>query len=110
MPTSMTVAPGRTMSAVTKSARPMAAIRMSACRVIAPRSRVRLWQTVTVASRPRRSSSDAIGLPTMLLRPITTACAPAVSMPDRTSISTMPAGVHGSSVSSPSTRRPTFSG
>jgi hypothetical protein len=39
-----------------------------------PRSGVPLWQMVTVALAC--SSSMAIGLPTMLLRPITTACLP----------------------------------
>ena len=52
MPTSITTAPGLTMSAVTNFGWPMATIRMSACRVISARSRVRLWQTVTVASPP----------------------------------------------------------
>ena len=49
MPTSMMETPSRTMSVVTKLGRPMAAIRMSACRVMAGRSRVREWQRVTVA-------------------------------------------------------------
>ena len=71
MPTSITTAPGLTMSAVTNFAWPMATIRMSAARVTAGRSRVRLWQTVTVASPPwpRCMSMIAIGLPTMSLRP-----------------------------------------
>ena len=42
------------------------------------RSSVREWQIVTVASRC--SSSSAIGLPTMSLRPMTTACWPASGM------------------------------
>ena len=49
MPTSITVAPGLTQSAPTISARPTAAIRTSARRQTAARSRVREWQTVTVA-------------------------------------------------------------
>ena len=52
MPTSTTTAPGFTMSAVTNFGWPMATIRMSASRVTAARSRVRLWQSVTVASPP----------------------------------------------------------
>ena len=50
MPTSITVAPGFTISAVTNRGWPMAAIKMSAWRVISGRFRVRLWQIVTVAS------------------------------------------------------------
>ena len=52
------------MAATTTSARPTSAAR----------SRVREWQTVTVASAA--VSSTAIGLPTMLERPSTTARAP----------------------------------
>ena len=69
----------------------MAATRMSASRVTAGRSRVREWQTVTVASACRRSR--AIGLPTMSLRPSTTARRPATAMPLRASSSMIPAGV-----------------
>jgi hypothetical protein len=36
-----------------------------------------------------------MGFPTMSLRPITTAWAPAMGMPDRTSSSMTPDGVHG---------------
>src|SRR5690606_36687408 len=53
MPTSMTTAPGLIMSPRIISGRPTAAMRMSACRVIAPRSCVRECATVTVASPPR---------------------------------------------------------
>ena len=74
MPTSMTVAPGLTNSRVTNAGRPIAATRISAVRATAGKSTVREWHTVTVASRC--SSSIAIGLPTMSLRPITTACLP----------------------------------
>src|SRR6476620_3368997 len=80
-PTSMTVAPGFTMSPVIISGRPTAAIRMSASRVTAGRSRVREWQTVTVALRCR--SRSATGLPTMSDRPTTTAFAPSISTPVR---------------------------
>src|SRR5207247_1265694 len=48
-PTSMTTAPGFTMSPVTNSGLPIATMRMSACRVTALMSRVREWHTVTVA-------------------------------------------------------------
>jgi hypothetical protein len=80
MPTSMTTAPGLTMSAVSTLRLPTAATTMSACRVWWPRSGVALWQMVTVALAC--SSSIAIGLPTMLLRPITTACLPRGSHAD----------------------------
>ena len=59
----------------------------------AARSAVREWQIVTVACRC--SSSSAIGLPTMSLRPMTTACAPAIAISDRSSSSMTPDGVHG---------------
>ena len=58
----------------------------------AGRSVVREWQIVTVACRC--SSSSAIGLPTMSLRPMTTARAPAIVMFERSSSSMTPAGVH----------------
>ena len=74
MPTSITVAPGFTMSAVTAAALPTAATSTSRLPAPLARSRVRLWQIVTVAWRGSRSS--AIGLPTMLERPTTTARAP----------------------------------
>ena len=64
MPTSMTTAPGFTISAVTKSALPMATTKISAWRVISERFFVRLWHTVTVPFA--WSSNIAIGLPTML--------------------------------------------
>ena len=81
MPTSMTVAPGLTNFSVTNAGRPMAETRMSASAATAGRSGVREWQIVTVACRC--SSSSAIGLPTMSLRPMTTARFPAIAIPDR---------------------------
>ena len=48
---------------------------------------------VTVALRC--SSSSAIGLPTMSLRPMTTARAPAIAIRSRSSSSMTPDGVHG---------------
>ena len=62
------------MSAVRRLRLPTAATITSAWRVMAPRSCVALWQMVTVALLA--SSIMAIGLPTMLLRPMTTACLP----------------------------------
>ena len=49
MPTSITVAPGLTISPVTRRGEPTAATRTSARRQTSARSRVREWQTVTVA-------------------------------------------------------------
>ena len=74
MPTSMTVAPGRMNSPVIMAGRPMAATRISASRQTAARSGVFEWQMVTVACSC--SSSSATGLPTMSLRPTTTARRP----------------------------------
>ena len=75
MPTSITVAPGLIQSPPTIRGRPTAATRMSARRQTAARSRVRECATVTV--QLSRSSSCAIGLPTMFERPTTTASRPA---------------------------------
>ncbi|MNY41975.1 hypothetical protein D3C86_1768270 [compost metagenome] len=62
------------MSAVIRLRLPTAATTTSASRVWAPMSRVLLLQMVTVA--PACSSSIAIGLPTILEAPTTTARAP----------------------------------
>mmetsp|Transcript_32839 Transcript_32839/g.60095 ORF Transcript_32839/g.60095 Transcript_32839/m.60095 type:complete len:226 (-) Transcript_32839:484-1161(-) len=91
IPTSMTTHPGFSQSAGTNSARPMAAITMSASRTAAAWSAVRLCTIVTVASR--RMSSMATGRPTMLERPSTTAFLPAISTPLRSSSSMHPWGV-----------------
>jgi hypothetical protein len=108
MPTSMMVAPGWTISGVMNPARPMAATRMSAWRVIAPRSRVFEWQMVTVAFW--LSSSIAAGLPTMSLRPTTTACRPLMGISLRLRISIIPAGVQGASAGLPACKRPALIG
>jgi hypothetical protein len=73
----------------------MAAIRMSAWCAISDKPAVFEWQIVTVASRCR--SSSAIGLPTMSLRPITTAWRPAIWTRSRVSISMIPEGVQATS-------------
>ncbi len=108
MPTSITVAPGLTKAGVTKPARPIATTRMSAVAATRGRSAVREWQIVTVALACR--SISAIGLPTMSLRPITTAWRPATGMSERRSISITPAGVHERSVARFWTSRPTLTG
>ena len=74
MPTSITVAPGLIQSPGTISGRPTAATTISARRTTAGRSLVRECAIVTV--QLSRSSSCAIGLPTMFERPITTASSP----------------------------------
>ena len=56
------------------------------------------------------SSSMAAGLPTMSLRPTTTACWPAMGIPLRFRISITPAGVHGASAGRPACKRPAFTG
>ena len=64
MPTSITTAPGLTASAPSSRGTPTAATRTSARRQTAARSRVREWQTVTVAfaasSRPRDRHADQL--------------------------------------------------
>ena len=92
---------------VTVFARPTAATTTSARRVCSARSGVRLWQIVTVASAWRRSS--AIGLPTVLLRPMTTACLPRRSMPVLSISLMQPAGVHGRNPGRPAMSRPALS-
>ena len=77
MPTSITVAPGLTQGAVTRPGRPTAATRMSARAQTSAGLRVRECATVTVQFS--RSSSCAIGRPTMFERPSTTASRPARS-------------------------------
>ena len=87
-------------------------MRMSARRVWAAMSRVRVWQTVTVALPPARFCSIrlATGLPTMFERPTTTTSAPSVRTPARCSSSRMPCGVQGRKQGSPSSILPTFTG
>ena len=77
MPTSMITQPSLIMSPFTRFATPTAATMMSAFCRCSFRSAVREWQMVTVALR--FSSSIATGMPTMLLRPITTAFLPEIS-------------------------------
>jgi len=63
----------------TMPGRPTAATRRSASRQTLGRSRVRLWAMVTVACSSR--SMSAMGLPTISLRPSTTARLPFISKP-----------------------------
>src|SRR3954454_25117874 len=95
-PTSRTAAPGRTSSLVIRPGTPAGATTMSGRRTWAARSRVPVWQRVTVAFSDRRVSSRPRGRPTVIPRPITTTSAPAIGTSYRRSSSTMPFGVHGS--------------
>ena len=70
------------------------------------RSRVRAWQTVTVASFC--NSINAIGLPTMFDAPTTTAFLPATSTPVVSSSNSTPYGVHGGKMVLPTTSPPTL--
>ena len=69
---------------------------------------MREWQIVTVAWRWSRSS--AAGLPTMSLRPITTAFAPCSSTSYSSSSASTPSGVPGTCAGVPASSRPAFSG
>ena len=108
MPTSITAAPGLTQSPGIMRGRPTAATSTSARRQTSPRSRVREWQTVTVAFAA--SSSAASGRPTRSERPTTTASAPCSGTSWRRSSSITPAGVHGRSPGRPWASRPADSG
>ena len=79
MPTSTTTAPGLSIAPVTRPGWPAATTTMSARPTWPARSRVREWQTVTVASS--LTSRNAAGMPTTADRPMTTASLPAISMP-----------------------------
>src|SRR6266436_2689958 len=81
---------------------------MSARRRISGRSRVLEWQMVTVALACIRRR--AMGLPTMSLRPRTTALAPSISISLRRRISMQPAGVQATRPGRPLTRRPRLTG
>ncbi len=80
-------------SFVTKWPLPIAATRISALLATLAKSSVLECVKVTVESAPK--SKIAIGLPTMLLRPITTACLPANGILYSLNISLMPYGVQG---------------
>ena len=84
--------------------RPTAATRMSARRQTAGRSRVRECAIVTVQLSPSRSC--AIGLPTMLERPTTTASCPARSPTGRAAASGSRAGCRAPAPARPIARRP----
>ena len=98
------------MSPVSVFGRPAATTTTSASRVKCATSRVPVWQSVTVALVSLRASNAATGLPTMLLRPITTACAPDKSIPENSISLIMPCGVQGRKHSSPIIMRPMLTG
>ena len=93
LPTSITVAPGLIQSPLIKRGLPTATTRMSARRHSSARSRVLECATVTVQLSPINSA--AIGLPTMLERPTTSARAPASDPSVSLSSIRQPNGVHG---------------
>ena len=78
IPTSITVAPSFTYDASIIFGFPIATIRISASLQISFKFFVLEWQIVTVAFS--RSIRSAIGLPTILLLPITTQCFPSISI------------------------------
>ena len=108
MPTSITAAPGFTISAVTMRGCPTALTTTSARRTKSARFSVREWQMVTVQFS--RSSIMARGFPTMFERPTTTAFAPDSGTPASFRSRTQPAGVHGSSGARPRSSRPALIG
>ena len=86
---------------------------MSAERVVWARFPLRECTTVTVALPFLFFciSSKASGLPTIMLRPSTTTCAPLISTPVSRSNRCTPSGVHGTNpLGSSSTSLATFSG
>mmetsp|Transcript_786 Transcript_786/g.2014 ORF Transcript_786/g.2014 Transcript_786/m.2014 type:complete len:213 (+) Transcript_786:1625-2263(+) len=91
MPTSITAQPGLSQAPCTNLGRPHAATTMSASRMKCSGSGVRECTTVTVALRSCKSM--AAGVPTMLLRPTTTARLPEIATPVRSSSSMHPFGV-----------------
>ena len=107
MPTSTTIAPSFIISAVTNFALPTAATTTSARATTSLRFFVCEWQTVTVAFS--LSISIAIGLPTMLDRPTTTACSPCTLIFSAANIFITPNGVQEMNCGLPCANKPTFS-
>ena len=104
----MTTAPGLTKSAVTNLARPIATTKISALEATWAKLWVREWVKVTVAFLA--NSNWAMGFPTILERPMTTAFLPSSSMSYSRNISIIPAGVEGIITGWPDQRRPMLSG
>ena len=88
VPTSITAAPSLIQSPFTSSGLPIAATTMSAVEQSSCALGVLECRTVTVASLLVRSI--ATGMPTILLRPTTTAFLPEISTPDRSRSSMTP--------------------
>src|SRR5262249_18135128 len=104
MPTSMTQAPGLTISAPMSFGRPTAAIRRSALRHMPARSALFEWQMVTVASFCK--SRWASGWPTMFERPTTTACRRATCTPACSMRRMQASGVPGTTPGRPAMSAP----
>ena len=83
---------------------------MSAWTTSAARSRVPVWQRVTVAFSLLRVRIRPSGRPTVRPRPMTTTLAPAMGTSKRRSSSMHPIGVHGRGAGLPSTSQPRFVG
>lgn len=92
--------PGLIQSFFTRRGCPMATTTISAFRTTSRRFLVFEWQTVTVAWF--QIKSWAIGEPTILLRPTTTALAPAIWTPASLISFRQPFGVHGRKLEVPS--------
>src|SRR5262249_4984575 len=107
-PTSITTAPGLTHSPRTKPALPIATTRISARAASSLKLAVREWQIVTVACLSR--SISATGLPTILLRPTTTAFFPLGSQPTDSKSFMIPIGVQGLKPSPPRSNIPWLTG
>ena len=71
-----------------------------------PKSRVFDVQIVTVA--PFCNSIRAMGFPTILLRPTTTACCPSIGIAHFSNNFIIPCGVQGGKIVSPVTSAPTL--
>ena len=99
MPTSITTAPGFTISAVINLGLPAAEMSTSAVRVSEPSSGVYLLVEITVASS--RMSSTTTGLPTMLLAPTHTHRVPGSSTPVDSIISMTASAVQGTRLRRP---------
>ena len=94
-PTSSTIAPGLTLSAVTIEGEPAAATITSALRRCSSKFTVPVWVSVTVALTSLRVRSDPMGRPTVIPRPITTTFLPAHDRPWCSTRSITPRGVQG---------------
>src|SRR5687768_15805614 len=108
----MTTAPSLTMSAVTNFGVPSATIKISDWNAMSLIFGVLLWHMTTVAlpGFPLRDNKILMGVPTILLLPMTQHCFPLISILYLFSISMIPMGVAGRYAGSPSVISPIFIG